>query len=322
MRHWLDSGTVGSTPTPAPHGRRPHHGAAMETIRYLLVERYAPLHNLSDRTVRLYGYTIDRFAAFLGREPVVTDLEDLTLAKFLRWRASTPHRGKVPSTNSVIKDRTQLLAIANHAAKKRMVEFVTLAKARPVERTPRGYTADDVAAMIRVARSRRGATGGVPSGWWWGTIIYTGWITAGRLGEMLALRWSQVDAAERTVCYLAETRKGHTRDVTRSLTPELAAWLAEHRREPGDRVWDWDRNPTSIWSSLRLVCERAGVTYRGFHGLRKASASYYTAAGGDATQLLDHDRPSTTRQSYLDPSIVRGGPSAAELLPRLDIGAE
>jgi integrase len=293
-----------------------------QTIRSLLNERYAPLHDLSERTVRLYGYTLDRFRDFLGREPLVSDLEDLTLARFLRWRAATPHRGRLASTNSVIKDRTQLLALANHAAKKRMVEFVTLSKARPVERTPRGYTSADVAAMIREARTRRGRTGGVPSGWWWPTLIYCGWCTAGRLGEMLALRWSSVDLEARTVLYRAETRKGHTRDVVRSLTPQLAAWLAQQRRQPGDRVWEWDREPTSIWTSLRLLCRRAGVTYRGFHGLRKASASYYEAAGGSATQLLDHDRPSTTRKSYLDPSIVRGGPSAAELLPHLDLDDE
>lgn len=291
----------------------------MDTIRTLLVERYAPLNNLSDRTVRLYGYTLDRFRDFLGREPLVSDLEDLTLAKFLRWRAATPHRGRLASANSVIKDRTQLLAVANFAAKKRQIEFVTLAKARPVERTPRGYTAADVAAMIREARRRRGRTGGVPSAWWWPTIIYCGWCTAGRLGEMLALRWSCVDLEARTVLYKAETRKGHTRDVVRAITPQLASWLAEQRRSPGDLVWHWDREPTSIWTSLRLLCRRAGVTYRGFHGLRKASASYYQAAGGSATQLLDHDRPSTTRKSYLDPSIVREGPTAAELLPTLDI---
>ena len=294
----------------------------MQTIRELLDERYAPLHNLSARTVRLYGHSLDRFRDFLGHEPLISDLEDLTLSKFLRWRAVTPHRGRIPSTNSVIKDRTQLLALANHAAKKRLIEFVTLAKARPVERTPRGYSAADVAGLIRVARTREGRTGGLPSRWWWPTIIYTGWLTAGRLGEMLALRWRCVDLEARTVTFLAETRKGHTRDVVRSITPELAAWLAEGRRSPEDLVWPWDRLPTSIWSSLKLLCRRAGVTYRGFHGLRKASASYYQAAGGSATQLLDHDRPSTTKKSYLDPSIVREGPTAADLLPALDLGQD
>lgn len=292
----------------------------MQTIRELLVERYAPLHNLSDRTVRLYCLTIDRFRDFLGREPLVGDLEDLTVSRFLRWRAVTPHRGRIVSTNSVIKDRTQLLAISNYAAKKRMIEFLALAKARPVERTPRGYSAADVESMIRAARTREGRTGCLPSGWWWATIIYTGWCTAGRLGEMLALRWRCVDLEARTVTFLAETRKGHTRDVVRAITPELAQWLAEHRREPEALVWPWDRLPTSIWPSLKLLCRKAGVTYRGFHGLRKASASYFQAAGGSATQLLDHDRPSTTRKSYLDPSIVREGPTAADLLPPLDLG--
>lgn len=35
-------------------------------ISALLIDRYAPLHDLCDKTIRLYAMTLDRFGEFLG----------------------------------------------------------------------------------------------------------------------------------------------------------------------------------------------------------------------------------------------------------------
>jgi len=72
------------------------------TIRDLLLERYAPLRGLKDRSVVIFGQTIDRLEQFLGRVAVLEDFTDLQMAKYLRWRAdavwqafaSTGHRGQ------------------------------------------------------------------------------------------------------------------------------------------------------------------------------------------------------------------------------------
>jgi integrase len=310
------------------------------TVRELLLERYAPLHMLSDRTVVLYMQTLDRFRDYLatvpGRvdpEPTLDDLDDLVVSKFLRWREITPHRGKIAARNSVLKDRTQLVAIWTYASKKKLVnskgqqvEWPSLPPYRAVERVPRAYTSDDVAKLIRSAMTRsdkyKGTIAGVPNAWWWSTQIYVSWLTAERLGAMLALRWEHVDLEAREITFLGESRKGKTRDIVRGLNQQATDMLRAGQRRPEDIVWPWDRRPTSIWSSLRHLCKRADVTYRGFHGFRKASLSYYHAAGGDATRLADHDRPSTTRKSYFDPNIVRDGPTAPDLLPPLDLGEE
>lgn len=308
------------------------------TIREVLLDRYAPLHMLSARTVELYGHTLDRFRDYLatlpGREnpePTLDDLDDIVVSRFLRWRETTPHRGRLPSRNSVLKDRTQLIAIWSYASKKKLagssgpIEWPALPPYRGVERIPRAYSADDVARLIRSAKTRRdnrGTLAGVPNAWWWSTYIYCSWLTAERLGAMLALRWSEVDLEGRQIVFLGATRKGRTRDIVRPINDQAANMLCAGRRADGELVWPWDRNPTSVWASLRHLCNRAGVTYRGFHGLRKASISYYQAAGGDGTRLADHDRPSTTRRSYFDPNIVQDGPRAPDLLPPLDLGDE
>lgn len=296
-------------------------------LREIFVDRYAPLHDLTDRTIVLYSHTLDRFAEFLGHEPELDDLDDLVVSRFLRWRAKTPRKGgKLPSANSVLKDRTQLSALWSFCAKKRMttadgkmIEFPALARMRAVERLPRAYAHADIEKIVRRSKQRYGRVGGLPAPWWWMTIVMTAYVTAERLGALLALRWGEVDLDRRQITFLGSTRKGHTRDIQRAITPQLADMLRAQRRGDNDLVWPWDRKMGSIWCSLKMLCRQSGVTYRGFHGFRKSSASYFEAAGGSATALLDHDRPATTKRSYLDPDIVSGGPTAADLLPPLDL---
>jgi integrase len=70
-----------------------------------------------------------------------------------------------------------------------------------------------------------------------------------------------------------------------------------------------------IYIRLKVIHRRAGVpTDRRsmFHRMRRTSASWYKAKGGDPSQLLDHADPKTTAR-YLDLRICQTK-SAAELL--------
>ena len=292
------------------------------TLRKLLVERYAPVKGICPRTVEIYGHTIDRFGEYLGREPMVTDLEEDTIAAFLAWRGRTVHsvRRGIPSAGTVRKDRTQLLALATYGFRKRLIpEFPIVRQVRGEKRLPRGFTAEEVGRMIVTARKRQRTLSGLPAGWWWSTLIYAAWCTGARIGELLALRWYCVQGTE--VVFLAGTRKGHTRDIARRITPDLAAQLEVHRRCPGDLVWPWPGKPASIYASMAILCEKAAVPQRRFHAIRKASASYVAAAGGDAVSHLDHSDANITRDHYLDDRVV-GKTDGVDFLPRLDLGDE
>jgi integrase len=69
---------------------------------------------------------------------------------------------------------------------------------------------------------------------------------------------------------------------------------------------------------MRLLCKRAGVPSRAFHAIRKASASYVAAGGGDATAHLGHADPAMTRGHYLDPRITETS-RGLDYLPPLDL---
>lgn len=287
-------------------------------------ERYSLLRELKPKTVVLYAMLWTRFERFLGRPGTTRDFDDLVVSRYLKWRAETPGwRGRLPSPASVRKDRVMLQAVWTFAARKRWVrEFPELPRVKVPKRLPvgRAYTAADVAQLIRTAKKRIGRTGGLPSRWWWATLLYTAWCSGERFEALTSLRWAQVDLERRRVVFLGSTRKGSTRDIERSITPQLADMLAEQRRGPTDLVWPWDRRSRSQWASLRVLCRTAGVQYRGFHGLRRAAASYAALAGGAAaaTRLLDHSDPQLQRV-YVDPMICPQETDSLAGLPALDL---
>lgn len=305
--------TTARTPPP-PRGRT-------VTLRELLRDRYAPVRGLSDRSVVIYSHTLDRFRDFLGREPAVADLEEETIGAFLTWRGRTihsPRRGR-PSPATVRKDQNQLVSLARYAFHKRILETFPIVKPiRVPQPLPRGFTADDVSALIREARKRTRAVAGLPSAWWWSTLIHAAWQTGCRIGELRALRWGCVDPDRRELVFLAATRKGSTRDIARRITPELAAEMEQHRQPPAALVWPWIGHPTALYKSMEILCRKAGTPQKRFHALRRASASYVAAGGGDPVTHLDHASPVTTSRHYIDDRILIR-PDGLSFLPPLDL---
>lgn len=294
------------------------------TVRELLVERYAVLRNLSDRSVVLFGHSVDRFKDFLGREPRLSDFDDLTVAKFLRWRATTPHKGRLPSAASVAKDKAHLSALWSFAARKRLaadMTFPDLPRLKVPKRMPRGYTAAEVAMLVKQAKRRVGHIGPVPAPAFWTQLLLCAWFSGERIGGILRVRWADIDFDGRRITFLGENRKGGVDTITRTISPELAEALRARQGKPTEYAWPWleHRRPNAIFGAMRALCLRAGVTPRGFHAIRKASGSYVKAAGGDATEHLGHANPRTTRDHYLDPTIT-GQQSALDYLPPLDLG--
>jgi len=216
-----------------------------------------------------------------------------------------------------------LKAVWTYAARKRIVsEFPELPPIKVPKRIPTGraYTIEDVSKLVRRAKRRIGRTGGLPSSWWWATLVYSAVTTGERFTALTSVRWGDVDLERLRIVFRGETRKGSTRDLERQITAELAAILAENRRKDDDLVWPWDRRTRSQWASLRVLCRSAGVTYRGFHGFRRTAASYAALVGGRAaaTRLLDHSDPAL-QAVYVDPLICPNDENSCAALPPLDL---
>lgn len=297
-------------------------------LRDLLVDRIAPLRNLSDRSVVMYQSTLDRFRDFLGHEPTLDDLDDLTASKFLRWRAVTPQCSRgVISPASLAKDSAHLRTLWTWCAKKRMtrsdgqlIEFPDYARPKVPKPRPLAYTAEELAKLLQTAKTRKGYIAGKPAPWYWTTKLRAMFETGERIGAILEIRWGEVDFERHTLTFLAATRKGHRETITRAISPALAKALAVQKGQPDERVWPWvdDRDRMSIYASLKVLCRVAGVRYLPFHSIRKATASYLKRAGISAKKQLGHSSEEMAENHYYDERIT-GVESVLDYLPPLDL---
>lgn len=301
------------------------------TLRDLLRDRIAPLKNLSDRSQAMYESTLDRFRDFLGHEATVEDLDDLTAAKFLRWRATTKHSPfKLISPASLAKDSAHLRSMWTWLAKKRwkkadgeLLEFPDYARPKVPKPRPKAYTSDELAKLIAHARCRKGHVAGKPACWYWTTKLLAMFQTGERIGAVMALKWSEVNLERCTITFLAHTRKGHRETLTSPITPRLAKMLAAQQGPPDELVWPWltDRKMLSCYSSLKVLCRTAGVPYKPFHSIRKSTASYLKKAGKSAKDQLGHASEEMAEMHYYDEEIV-GRESMLDFLPDIEGGPE
>lgn len=117
-------------------------------------------------------------------------------------------------------------------------------------------------------------------------IVLFALTTGMRRGELLGLRWPDVDL-ERRVAVLHDTKNGERRSVP--IVPAVAALLREHakvRRLDSDRVFPGnDGRPVDIDKAWYAALTLAKVKDFRFHDLRHTAASYLAMSGATTPEL-------------------------------------
>src|SRR3954468_2282999 len=237
--------------------------AAAEWLRWAEHDRACKPSTLSD-----YRHTADRIVADLGH----LRIDDVTPELLERWRATLD-----VSNRTVIKYLVVLHGIFRRAMK---VWGLPRNPAAMVER-PRARASDDidafsveeVHALVRAAAGKQDAV-----------LYLTAAFTGLRLGELLALRWSDVDYAGEAIRVrrsynvhggVGTPKSGKVRSVP--MVADVAQALAElqgRERFPGDEalVFPGETGGFQDASSLRVhyrrALEAAGLRALRFHDLR------------------------------------------------------
>jgi integrase len=150
-----------------------------------------------------------------------------------------------------------------------------------------------------------------------------------RLGEMVALEWSDIDFVKRQVCVqrsawkgqIASPKGGRLRYIP--LTTRLAAALRDHRHLRGPLVlYQDDGGPLTegiVQGFVRRAAQRAGLFNNGPHMLRHTFCSHLAMRGAPARaiqELAGHQNLTTTqRYMHLSPAALD---SAIRLLDQPD----
>jgi len=139
-------------------------------------------------------------------------------------------------------------------------------------------------------------------------------MTGARRGELLRLRWSDVDMKRRTLTF-RETKNGHDRTVP--MTPALAEALQKLPRplDASNQVFP-AYDPHVLTRAFARHAKRVGVQGLTFHDLRHDAASTLTMAGVSqraVMELLGHRDPRmTVRYQHLAPGHLRDAMQALE----------
>lgn len=285
------------------------------TLSEFLRTVYVPLRlrGRSPESVRLLNHAVTMYGRWLGRPATLDDLDDLAVSRFLE------HRGQTLSPLSVARERSGIIAIWNLAQARGLLRLRPTVSPEVIpERTPRAFTAEELAALFRSCGEVRGWVGPILAATWFKALCATLFVTGERITALLRVprdRWQRpwLDVP-------AEARKGGRKPMLYQLPPDVADLVDAASKHQGPFLLWWPASDTALRKRWHRITKRAGLGEGRdvqFHALRKSYASHLFAAGGDAREGLGHSSESVTRK-YLDPRITRAGrPADWELLPKI-----
>lgn len=275
---------------------------------------YLPLRlrSRSKNTIRLYRHSIALFHTSLMKKPDLEDLTDDNVSRHLSNLTRMEY-----SVYSVAKERSQLLAIWNYAARKGILNrFPDVPPEVLPKQVPMAWMEEEMHRLIASCRLVEGRIDCIPASSWWVALHMVAWDTAERIGAIRKLEWSNLQGDWLLVP--ASVRKGKRGDKLFRLARDTMDALNLIRLPPRALIFPWDRSETLIYKHYDKILTRAGLPtdYKSkFHRLRKTAASYFKKAGGDPTDLLGHADARTTAK-YIDPRVM-GHKFPADVLFRL-----
>ena len=168
------------------------------------------------------------------------------------------------------------------------------------------------------------------------TMILVALRTGLRFGELIGLRWQDVDLAAGRITVRQQIYRGKTtspksgkgREIP--LSKETCAALKQHRHLRGSHVFcDLGGTPlrsTNSVAILRRAVRRAGLRHLGWHMLRHTFASHLAMRGAPLKaiqEMLGHATiQMTMRYAHLAPEIARESVDMLDMkLPRVERGS-
>jgi integrase len=291
------------------------HAAAM-TLQTAFDELYRPLRlrGRSPRTAALYGFTFKAFGRWLEREPLVDDLDDLLVSRYLE------HRATVVSPYTAERERVALCALSRLLAERRVLPVpLAVPAGRVPDRVPVAWSLEHMGRLLAAATACTDVVDGVAMNVFWPALIGVLWETGERVGAVMEARVA--DYTRPHMLVLAEARKGSKRDKLYQLTPATCDRLDGLVAGRDGLVFPWPKSRGLLWHWFRKLLRAAGLAgmkpRQGFHEIRRSAATHFAAAGGDAQRMLDHEHGRTTRRWYVDPRIAGGGVAPCDVLPAI-----
>jgi len=278
--------------------------------------RKTHLKSASSHTVRQFEVTIQNFYDFLEKRPTIRDLTSDNVQDAMHWMIS---RGRsIPTANKL---RANLLALWRFEAREgRLKKWPNVPKLIEPDRIPTAWSADQLHQLFSAIGQAPGTICGIPARLWWLSLHSVLWDTGERIGAVLSSTWGDVDIHGGTVIFRAQHRKFKKRDRCHPLHAHTLALLRSIEFPSRNLVCPSDCHYSTLLKRYKGILRVSGLPFdrkHMLHCMRRSTASFYEAAGGNATDLLDHSSRDITKKFYLDTRVLpMTGPAMMEFRPK------
>lgn len=292
------------TPEPNSDVDPEHSGESRMLLLDMLEKHYMParLVGKSKNTIRLYRVCIRNFSRWLGRQPIVGDLNIETVGAYLQHALDNTDL----SPHTIEKERAEFTSFWNFAAKRGWLKtFPDIPSINCPKRIPDAWTDDEMTRLMKACETARGMIGSNQAKHYWPALVSTIYDSGERISATLSILQTDIDG-NGWLTVRGEYRKGKTRDKRYRLRPATLKRIAKMNAGKAP-VFDFPFHPNYIYNLYSELLDDAGLpsTRRDkFHKIRRTTASNFEAAGGNATALLDHTDRRTT-EAYLDPRLLK-----------------
>lgn len=283
------------------------------TLRDYL-DRYAATRPVRAGTLRQYEITVRLLEAHAAGPVHLADLEGDLLPAWLRALAAT----RKPAT--VRSKRAGIMALWRAAADDGIVDLprrrIRLA---PVPWTPpTAWTIAEVRKLVAAARGlRRRHACGLARAQFWPLAIRLAWDTGLRWGDLVSLRFADVEG---DLVSIVQSKTGRPH-LARLWPSTVAALGASYRDCPRELVVPWPATHQTFARQVRLLVKAAGIRPGTWKWIRRGGASDVEAQDpnrGHASRHLGHRAGvSVAALHYVDPRVV--GATVPIVQPR-DLG--
>lgn len=319
------------------NGRRPHEthpvvlaGLAAEemdvegSLYRFWRDQYVPRRMIGAKqhSVDQLRYTIVRFGKCLGRNPMLTDLNEETVTGFLSWILHVANLS-VPSANN---SRGHLVSLWRYANKRKLIDTLPdIDKLKEYRALPSAWTMEELGRIIASARKQTTPKTGMlyPPGMFFPALILTAYDTGLRIRALRGIQRSGWKPERLEITAEAEVMKhkvSQTFQVSQETRDALQNMLASARSEhDSPLLFSWPHSEEALHAAYKKIVQRCGLYTSGkdsFHKLRRTSATHLTAAVGieAASRHLGHSGIEMTKR-YVDPRLTNEH-KAADNLPR------
>jgi integrase len=282
-------------------------------LRQFIDQVYAPLRLLgtTGKGHQQYRTAVNRFAAFLGRDPMLSDLNETTVAAFLADSVTSGGIGPVTANS-----RLRMLRTLHRFARRKkfpVPDLEDVDKLPVPKRLPKAWTMPELENLLSACADMPGRLMGVPESRYWKALILLLYDTGLRISATRQIRWNEIDFKSGVLSVPAERMKNLV-EQTFTLHPQtieaIVATLPPRRR----LIFSWPfGKPHVLWDRLRKLLKLAGLPddcKSMFHRLRRTCATHLASVAGTAAAA--RVRP---KHPFLEPTTLLRVSSAGTRTP-------